>query len=282
MTLGLPGSGKSTWAKKYLSEHSDAVRVNKDELRLMIHNGEWSRKKEGMIIEIRDAIIIAALNVGKTVIVDDTNFAPNHRMRLSEIALQANVPLQVVSFTDVPLKDCIANDLKRDRSVGKDVIVGMYNRYLSPKPTARPTWVDGAPEAIICDLDGTLAHMTDRGPFDERKCGSDRVDESVANLVRMMAAEGKTILYVSGRKDYAYAETMDWLKKNDLVFDGKTVLMMRVAEDNRPDNIIKREIYDELIKGKYNVNFVLDDRNQVVEMWRSLGLKCLQVEMGDF
>ena len=45
---------------------------------------------------------------------------------------------------------------------------------------------------------------------------------------------------------------------------------------------IKREIFENYIRDYYNIQFVLDDRNQVVEMWRSLGLKCLQVQEGDF
>ena len=46
---------------------------------------------------------------------------------------------------------------------------------------------------------------------------------------------------------------------------------------------IKKEIVDEHIKGKYFVKFVLDDRDQVVDMWRKeMGYACLQVNYGDF
>jgi hypothetical protein len=57
---------------------------------------------------------------------------------------------------------------------------------------------------------------------------------------------------------------------------------MRQTDDNRKDSIIKEEIYDAHIRGKYNVLFVLDDRDQVVQMWRSLGLTVLQCNEGDF
>jgi len=57
---------------------------------------------------------------------------------------------------------------------------------------------------------------------------------------------------------------------------------MRKTGDSRKDSIVKREIFEEHIKGKYRIQFVLDDRNQVVEMWRQLGLTCLQVAEGDF
>lgn len=53
--------------------------------------------------------------------------------------------------------------------------------------------------------------------------------------------------------------------------------------DNRKDSIVKRELYEKYIEGKYLIRFVLDDRNQMVDMWRNeLGLKCLQVAEGNF
>lgn len=58
---------------------------------------------------------------------------------------------------------------------------------------------------------------------------------------------------------------------------------MREAGNNEKDSIIKRRLFDTYIKDKYDIQFVLDDRNQVVDMWRKdLGLCCLQVDYGDF
>ena len=57
---------------------------------------------------------------------------------------------------------------------------------------------------------------------------------------------------------------------------------MRKNNDFRGDEIIKKEIYIEKIKDKYNILFVLDDRQKVVNMWRDLNLTCLQVANGDF
>jgi hypothetical protein len=71
---------------------------------------------------------------------------------------------------------------------------------------------------------------------------------------------------------------------NNLYFEDSenNVLMMRKTGDKRKYSIVKKEIFNEHIKGKYCVDFVLDDRNQVVEMWRKLGLVCLQVAEGNF
>ena len=59
-------------------------------------------------------------------------------------------------------------------------------------------------------------------------------------------------------------------------------LFMRKTDDFRKDAIVKEEIYQGEIEGKYNVLCVLDDRNQVVEFWRSKGLSCFQVAEGNF
>jgi hypothetical protein len=59
-------------------------------------------------------------------------------------------------------------------------------------------------------------------------------------------------------------------------------LFMRKSGDYRKDSVVKKEIYERHIKEDFNVEFVLDDRDQVVKMWREQGLVCLQVAEGNF
>ena len=59
-------------------------------------------------------------------------------------------------------------------------------------------------------------------------------------------------------------------------------LFMRPADVYNRDDEIKYQIYHDFIKDEYEVLFVLDDRNQVVDMWRNIGLPCFQVAPGDF
>lgn len=135
-------------------------------------------------------------------------------------------------------------------------------------------------EVIIFDVDGTLAHMDDlRGPFEWHKVATDRVDETVKRMFQMHRKHGDKIIVLSGRDGECYVETEKWLLENGLRPDA---LFMRGKKDNRKDSIIKREIYDNEIKDKYKVVVIYDDRNQVVEMWRSLGLKVFQVAEGNF
>ena len=81
LTKGLPGSGKSTWAKEMVSKNPNSYkRVNKDDLRAMLDNGKHSEDAEKFILNVRDSIILLALENGKHVIVDDTNLAKNTKI----------------------------------------------------------------------------------------------------------------------------------------------------------------------------------------------------------
>lgn len=134
-------------------------------------------------------------------------------------------------------------------------------------------------KAIIVDIDGTLAKMNGRGPFEWHRVGEDDPKMVIIHLVRLLS-ELHTILIFSGRDGSCEKQTKDWLFKHDVPYDA---LFMRPAGNFEKDNIIKRRIYDEQVKDKYDIEFVLDDRDQVVEMWRKdLGFTCLQVDYGNF
>lgn len=285
MTKGLPASGKSTWAKQ-----QKAKRINKDDLRAMIDNSVWSKQNEKLILAARDKLVRLYLGEGYDVIVDDTNLDEKHEASLSEIAQEYDAEFVIKDFTDVPLQTCIDRDSARPNSVGKKVIKSMYNRFLHPKGYVAqyvpPRWNPDLPFCIIVDIDGTIAHSTGRNMYDRSRVNEDAVDETVVELVHKYAQHNimdempeSYIVIVSGRDSVCRPETEEWLRQHNIPYHE---LYMRPEGDERKDSIVKQEIYEQYIKERYNVKFILDDRNQVVDMWRSLGLKVLQVAEGDF
>lgn len=139
------------------------------------------------------------------------------------------------------------------------------------------------PRAIICDLDGTLALLGNRNPYETARAIEDALNEPVANVIEVYAHQklyDVRLLLVSGREEKYRDVTLKWLIKHDI--KNYEALYMRPTGDKRKDYVVKREIYEKSIHGKYYVLFVLDDRDQVVKMWRELGLTCFQVEYGDF
>ena len=275
-TIGLPASGKSTWAKNKVDKSPNSIkRVNKDELCAMLDNSYFSKGNEKFVLNIQDAIIKESLENGKHVIVDNTNLAPKHEARIREL-IKGLAVLEIVDFRDVAVETCLESDLKRPHSVGEKVIRDMYNQFIAPPKTPKPVHNPDLPDAVLCDLDGTIALIGDRSPYDAAKCEQDIVNEPVRSILQ---TSGKKIIFVSGREDKFKPQTLAWLKKHNISFDA---LHMRKSGDLRKDSIVKKEIYNEFILDKYNVAFVLDDRDQVVRLWRDLGLTCLQVDYGDF
>lgn len=273
MTRGLPASGKSWWSKEYQNEHPEFDRVNKDDLRSMLHDGKWSKQNEKVILLARDTMVRNSLTSGRSIIVDDTNFEQKHIDAVRSIADEFCAEFEVKDFY-TPVEQCIERDSKRVKSVGRDVIMRMYRQYLSTPPQL-PKYIPGLPDAIICDIDGTIARKGYRDIYDGSLAYLDTVIAPVDTVVKSYPG---TVIYVTGRNAEHRGITEDWLIKN-VRYDG--LLFTRKDGDKRPDYIVKKEIYDSEIKGKYNVSFVIDDRKQVKRMWVSEGLFVFDVNQTD-
>ena len=130
---GIPASGKSTWSKDFISKNPEYIRVNKDELRIMLGSEDNPCRNEKKVIAKRDEIIIDALRNGKNVIVDDTNLNPFHEERVREIASQLEKELDIkidfeIKWFKISLTEAIERDSKREAKVGAAVIARMYNQ----------------------------------------------------------------------------------------------------------------------------------------------------------
>lgn len=141
----------------------------------------------------------------------------------------------------------------------------------------------------IVDIDGTLALKGDRSPFDWSRVGEDLPNTPVIRVVEALLYLGDNIVFMSGRMEQCRAQTALWLNANiDCCnvhvtrSDCCEQLFMRADEDYRPDTIVKRELFDNHVKDRYDVIGVIDDRDSVVRQWRSMGLTCLQVADGNF
>lgn len=274
--IGLPGSGKTTYALQKVQQDASWVRINKDTLRQMCHASVHSKAREKFILQLRDQFILSALADRKNVIVDDTNFGP-HVAHITELVKDKATVIVNDTFLQVPLQDCIKNDLKRVNSVGKDVIMRMHRDYI--QPTFALSESPGSMRAIICDLDGTLCLLNGRNPYDASTCEQDLPNQAVLETLLALRIKGYSIILVSGRSDEFKPQTTRWLVEHEVPHNH---LYMRKKGDTRPDQVIKREIYEQAIHPFYKVLMVLDDRQRVVDMWRSLGLTVFQVNYGDF
>ena len=275
---GLPASGKSSFARELLLANPGRwVRTNKDLLREMCHASHWSKSNEKFVLKLRNTAILMALEAGKHVIVDDTNFGRNINQIKELVKGLAQVQVND-SFLKVPVEECIRRDLLRPKSVGKDVIMKMYNQFVRPQLVEPIVYNPNLPDAVIVDMDGTLALMGDRSPYDVSYCDLDLPNYPVLETVQKLQ-DSKTIIIMSGRTDDGKEKTEFWLQKYAVKYQH---IYMRAAGDMRKDSVVKQELYEKFIRDKFNVSFILDDRQQVVDMWRGLGLTVFQVAEGDF
>lgn len=117
VTIGLPGSGKSTAAAQWVAaDPARRARVGRDGLRMTMHGPDaphGERWLEDQVTLVQDAAILALLRAGISVAVDDTNFRQEYVQRLEDLAARAGARVEIWDFRDVPVEVCVARDAAR-------------------------------------------------------------------------------------------------------------------------------------------------------------------------
>ena len=298
---GCPASGKSTWANEEIdkSKSGRIIRVNRDDVRRELFDfGQWpeykfTKSKEDKVTDHINSAVRKAAALGKSVIDDNTNLNPKYLKKTQDFAESLGFKVEFKQFFDVPLHKLIERNLYRKYSVGEDVVHRMFRAQLKLQDRIIKS-TEGLPECVIVDVDGTIADMGKgekwgRMPYDWGKVSNDKPKKNVVDFVRFLyATDGIQIIFLTGRDGCALSSTRGWIINH--IFKGWDVfnekygpeLYIRTAGDMRPDCDIKEEILRNKVLPRYNVKFCLDDRNQMVDHWRALGLECWQVDAGRF
>lgn len=302
ITYGPPLSGKTTFSKMINKYDPNIKIISRDIIRDNLNDHSNNFEIENVITKIEESYI-SSLIKHYDIICDNTFSKIEFIRKLIKLIQKnkINVKLKLIDFSDIPLDVLYERSFERDRKVPSDVIKKIYNRckqnqknvikiieefnsfplhQLQTNNVIKKIPISSSNNALIVDIDGTLSHSVGlRGPFEYHKVINDDIDEIIKHIVIIYRSLGYNIIIISGRDDSCYSMTSDWLNKYNVPYD---FLYMRKTGDFRKDSVIKKEIYEKYIKNNFNVLFCLDDRNQVVEMWREIGIKCLQVQDGDF
>lgn len=287
---GLPASGKTTWAKSFCEQNQDWVRISRDDLRRM-RGKYWIPKQEDLITEFERSTIKHTLDQGLNVVVDATNLNPKYLENLKLFIKENGGVSEIVKF-DADVNECIRRDSLREDSVGSSVIWGMYRKYfkegddLKKKKLYESNRNPGKRKSIICDVDGTIASMKNRSPYEWDKVDQDEPKMDVIEIIKSHKDQGYQIIFLTGRdgNQDCKDKTIYWIEKYfGWEYKKDFILHIRAENDSRKDSVVKIEIFEKYIKPNFDVLAVYDDRDQVVSMWRNeLGLTCFQVDYGNF
>lgn len=300
ITRGVPASGKSTFARNWVAEMPDErVEINRDNIRLALGFPLLgTHEQENMVTMVQDKMMAMAFKSGTNIIISNTNLRARFVKDLIRMGMAHDYTVEVMDF-DVPLDELLRRDAARDKSVGSEVIETLHQRFNTRSSVASlfkgatepradvfsPLTQDVTlPRAVVFDMDGTLANLGGRNPYDYSTVLNDGLNENIAELARGYAARGMEVIVFSGREDCSYNDTLEWLNKHDIPVSN---LYMRRTGDKRKDSVIKRELIEAHLVDKFFVESWIDDRKQVVDMVRATyghqnPTICLQVDYGDF
>lgn len=296
---GIQGSGKTSFAKQWCHEDPEhRVRFNNDDVRNMLGD-YWVPSRENVVTATYNTVLAYSMEKGYNIVVDNMNLNPKTCAELEKMVKDFNENYTYdwkyeVEYKDfwTPVDECIRRDAKREHPIGEKVIRQTWRRYrdfiiheeimaAKAKALVQDT---NLPAAIIVDMDATVCLNTSGRPYygDGAAEGmlNDIAIEGTCTLVRRMYEKCKVFI-VTGREGTPeiVAATKEWLAKHDIKVDE---LFFRPVKDYSPGAECKKKIYEDNIKGKYNVQFVLEDNYKCVEMWREQGLTCLQPNEGKF
>lgn len=294
-TVGVSASGKSTWAREHCKA-TGAVEINRDDGRTAILMDEgaitdpaylwtkWNFKREKEVNDYVDGLIKFCVEYNFDIVFSDTNLnrgrLKSQIARMKSLGYDCEIKYFPVDDIDVVIK----RDKNRVPSVGESVIRKQWLQWLDlgEAVTGIKKYVPDTskPRCVVVDIDGTVAKMVDRGPFDWSKVGNDLPRMHVLDAVSgLELIGGCAVIFLSGRDSVCRKETEDWIKTHfdPFFFVEGGQLFMRAAGDCRKDRVIKDELFWKHVAPRYNVVAAFDDRRQMVEYWTDIGVPLFNV-----
>lgn len=307
---GIQGSGKSFWAKKWAEEDPEhRIRFNNDDIRNMMGK-YWVPSRENIIKDLKIEFAKSCMKNGWDIVVDNMNLNPKEVKFWEDLVednnsyatgasgesptfhYKANY-LYEIEFKDfwTPVDECIRRDKMRPNPIGEEVIKQTWKRYRSfilqeqiKQLKERRLKQSGLkPKAIVLDMDATLCLNTTGRPFYGKGAAEGMLNDEpiseICELVWNLQRVGDcAIIIVSGREDTPEIReaTETWLHNQDI---WPTEVLLRSIGDYSKGEVVKRNLIDYVLS-RYNVQFIIDDNNRCVKMYRDMGLTVLQPNEG--
>lgn len=293
ITQGIPGSGKSTWAKNWVEEDPiHRVRWNNDDCRKMC-GPYWIPEREEFISEIREKFLNEAMQEHKDIVIDDMNLNQktiNYYEDLIDNFNTFNIHKKEHMYTkeyklfNISVEECIRRDALREHPIGEKTIKEIHKKYsyyirdvVNKEILDKRTKIDdNLPYCILLDIDNTISYSFNRPWYGEEAANemiNDKVNQQLQFLIQSLNVHIDVII-MTGRNDNKEMEqTLTWLTNHKIPWNN---FYGRPVGDYKKGSIIKLENYNKYIKGKYNVLAAIEDDEECVKMYQEQGIFVLQ------
>lgn len=304
LTRGIQGSGKSTWARKWVEEDPEnRVRFNNDDIRNMLGK-YWVPSREHMVSSIKHTFIKEAMCKGYTIVIDNMNLNPKevkyfedivniHNNLVEEFRSQNKLnPIDdfkyEIEFKDffIPLEECIRRDAMRPNPIGEKIIRDTWRRYKHFIQTSEVEryvnnlkHYEGKPKCIVIDMDSTICFNVSKRPWYGEGAAEGMVNDvpntGVCDIIKQLQ-EQYLIIVATGRDTSQEEVTKQWLAKQGI---NVAEYFFRTNGDYRKGIEIKKEEITAILE-KYDIVAIFEDCESIVQMYRDMGLTVLQPNKG--
>lgn len=298
LTRGIPGSGKSTWAKAWVAEDPEhRIRLNWDDMRNML-GPYWVPSRE----PINKAMLWDAVNTAAycttpyDIVIDNMNLNPkgweeveNWINTYNESSHACGINAQyVLEFKDffTPVEECIRRDAMRPNPIGEKTIRDIWKRYRHFIQTtavenlvAKSKPATGKPKCVVIDMDSTMCFNTTKRPWYGDGAAEGMINDipntGVVEIVKTLQNKYPVIV-ATGRDTSQAGVTLEWLAKYGIT---PTKSFFRTQGDYRKGVEIKKGQIEQILKD-YDIVAIFEDCEPIVQLYRDMGLTVLQPNRG--
>lgn len=281
LTVAPSASGKSSWTNQFIRNRDSWYNLERDQIRFQLFTKgkrDWNlykftKKNEETVTKEYNERLEQAISLDYNLVLSDTWLNDKYRNTMISKLESAGYEVTIKDDWNIDWETLRRRNIQREGGISESVLWSQYKRFWKYKGNYIYEPDLNLPECVVFDIDGSLAIKSeDRGYFEWDKVGEDTLREDVYFMYRGHDLHYH-IVVASGRDSICREETSDWLERSGIEYEE---LHMREQGSYDKDYKVKLEMLQD-ISTRYNIVAWVDDRPQVSEFLRLVGVNVIQV-----